>query len=471
MGKGSYGICPSCLKYKYLNGKTCKTCTYSIGRCLICKKESTIYVDGLCYLCYQDRQVGFKIDEQIKKFVPKNDYNRQLFELYLSYIKRYRLQYYHVKTTNELIKVLQQEKIETIKGWHEIYILSDRYLVMQKPHKLQGCVFIKIGLMLSELGIIPPREKDIDHELQEKLSYFTTDNIKFFVNDLLKINTSKRTIIHILSDLKKLEKFMRDGFSIYSLYMTNHFHLLNFFDSQFELISSIQNRRKIYLNIKRFYSWGLLNRYLNINPMPDIKIGRPAGKLVICSSDQFLKLKNYITSPENNPEKAMLLTLILFFGFSTEQLTYSQLFIQNNKLCIKIRRKKLTKGKKYYCRKELLPLPTNPKWFLELQKRFYHNWAEHYQKVKKTFPNTPLVLPLSNISNRYLNTDTIRNRVMRATVEATGLKIPIRILKQTCGHLYTNKADASILSTLGWSDQFAFQYTWLPRTYFLEDSK
>jgi len=426
-------------------------------------------VDGLCYLCYQDRQVSLKIDEQTRNFVPKNDYNRQLFELYLSYIRRYHLHYYHVRTTRELILVLQQEEIETIRGWHNIYVLSDRYLIMQKPRKLQGCIFIKIGLMLSELGIIPPRELDIDHKLQEKISYFATNNIQFFVNDLLKTNTSKATIIHILRDIKKIEQFLINGFGIYSLYLADRFQLLNFFDAQMELIASTQNQRRLYLNIKRFYSWAQLNRHININPMPDIKIGRQAGKLVICSAHQFIKLKNYIRSPETDPEKAMLLALILFFGFSTEQLAFSQVFFQNDSLCIKIRKKRLTKGKKYYCRKELLSLPTNPKWFLDLQKRFYNNWCKHYQKVKKTYASTPLVLSQSNISNRYLNTDTIRKRVASATREATQTPIPIRVLKQTCGHLYTHKADASILSTMGWSEQFAFQYTWLPRIYLSEN--
>ncbi len=32
-----------------------------------------------------------------------------------------------------------------------------------------------------------------------------------------------------------------------------------------------------------------------------------------------------------------------------------------------------------------------------------------------------------------------------------------------CGHLHTKNGDGSVLSTLGWSPNFAFHYTWLPR--------
>ena len=63
MAKGEYGRCPLCGEYKYLNGRTCKTCTYDEGICPTCGRTAKIYVDGLCYLCYQDRQVLKAINE------------------------------------------------------------------------------------------------------------------------------------------------------------------------------------------------------------------------------------------------------------------------------------------------------------------------------------------------------------------------------------------------------------------------
>ena len=206
------------------------------------------------------------------------------------------------------------------------------------------------------------------------------------------------------------------------------------------------------------------------DPCPDLKLGKPSKKLLICSNDQLLNIKNYVRHRDTDPERSLLLSLVLFFGFSTADLSQAQIVIQEDKLHIKLRRKQLTKGKRYYYRKELIQLPLKPKWFLNLQKRFIHNWSEHFKRVKKTYPNTPLVLPYSNISNRYMNTDTVRNRVKLATVEATGNYIPIRVLRQTCGHIYSSKADASILSTMGWSNSFAFHYTWLPRTYYRSET-
>ncbi len=90
----------------------------------------------------------------------------------------------------------------------------------------------------------------------------------------------------------------------------------------------------------------------------------------------------------------------------------------------------------------------------------------HYSKVKKNYPLTPLLLPKHNHYNRYLHTCTVRKRVREASTEATGSAIPIRVLRQTCGHIYSSNSDASLLSTMGWSSQFSFDYTWLPRSYY-----
>ena len=78
----------------------------------------------------------------------------------------------------------------------------------------------------------------------------------------------------------------------------------------------------------------------------------------------------------------------------------------------------------------------------------------------------PLILFQDYRANRPLSDETIRKRVQNATHAATGVEIPSSILRQTCGHIYSTRNDASLLSRLGWSPEFAFQYTWLPRQYF-----
>jgi hypothetical protein len=93
-------------------------------------------------------------------------------------------------------------------------------------------------------------------------------------------------------------------------------------------------------------------------------------------------------------------------------------------------------------------------------------WSTRFEKTKKTYPHHPLLLPYHGHYNRPICTHKVRERLKSATIAATGHYIPARILRQTCGHLYSKNGDASILSRIGWSPQFAFTYTWAPRTYF-----
>jgi hypothetical protein len=355
--------------------------------------------------------------------------------------------------------------IPIIKSWHDVYVLSDLYQIIFNAKKQQGNAFIKIGLMLSELGLLPPRENDMDHILADRLVNFNTSVIESYTSELLKINTSKATVEKYLTILLSLESMGIRDFNINSLLLLNQFQISSYLDQQTNVLKSLQQKRKIFLIVRKFYDWAVFNKHININPVVYPSPSREASRLVICNDHQLLLIQNYIRNSNTNSELAFLLSLIIFFGFTTKQLAQSQLMIQNDVLCIKLNRYSLTKGKKYYNRKELLQLPQKPQWFFNLQKRFYKDWLEHYSKVTKTFPGTPLVLSNSNISNRYLHTSTVCNRIKKATAEAIGHTIAGRILRQTCGHIYSSKADSSILATLGWSDQFAFHYSWLPRTY------
>lgn len=436
------------------------------GVCSVCNREAKFHVNDRCKYCCQESLRFYKLKKIEECFIPLNDYNKQIFHLYLTYIRRRRVYSHHVKTTTALVAVLQVENIPVITSWLDISILSEKYLIMDIPANLYGCAFYKIGDILFEIGVIPSLKNDIDYHVNHYLSFFSSPEIKDYANSLLKINTAMKTVVNILCMLIKLENFSRQNFKITSLTQLNEFHIAQFLDQQMKQINSLVNKRKLFLNIRRFYRWAILNKYIIINPVPNMILKKPPGRLLICSEEKLVQIEKYIKNKETNPERALLLTLVIFFGFSTHQLAESQLVVQGNILYIKIKRSKLTKGKKYYNRKELLELPQNPKWFFDLQKRFFTNWSCHYQNLIKPYPNSPLLLPMHNLHNRSLSTPVARKRVIEATIEATGCSIPIRVLRQTCGHIYASKADSSILSSLGWSEDCAFSYSWLPRTFY-----
>ena len=145
---------------------------------------------------------------------------------------------------------------------------------------------------------------------------------------------------------------------------------------------------------------------------------------------------------------------------------HAQVSQGESSLQLTLRRPKKTRGKKFYNREQILKLPSEPTWFLELQKRFTETWTEHRSKIKSPCLYAPLILPRNHHHNRPPSDTLVQRRINRATLAATGQPIPTRILRQTCGHIYSMNNDASMLSRLGWSTSFSFQYTWRPRCYF-----
>jgi hypothetical protein len=465
------GTCSLCHQYRWLNSYSgpCKPCSYPLGKCLACSELRKIYVQGHCYLCYQDQRVKEKLKSIESNFLPLNEYNRQLFDLYLTYVRRYRLQYIHVKQAQALVNLLQTEKISALLTWAQVHHWYQKYPLPNSKSKNNGSAFYKIGYMLQELGILPPKEDERHLQFNNLLNVFNDKELKWiqsFLRDLKKTKPSQSTQFDYLRILKyfkiRLEKYHPDV----SLLQANQRQIELYIDELFAQGVHLSYVRKTRAYLNKVFKWCQLARLIHTNPCKNIIVRREPPQVTVCSEEQIKKLFAFVKNPSSSPEQAFLLSLILFFGLNTENLTHAKLSFQNDSLTLLLRRKALTKGKRYYNREESLHLPTKPPWFLKLQKRFYKKWLEHYEKIKKSYPNYQLTLPYHNHYNRTLHKHTVLKRVKKATLEATGVVIPPRVLKQTCAHIYSRNQDASLLSRLGWSPQFAFCYTWLPRRYF-----
>ena len=160
------GICPSCREWRWLGGKgrRCKPCAYPRGVCG-CGHVGRIYVDGLCYCCYSHRQVAKRLDAMQQLFQPKSEYNQHLFSLYLTYIRRYRLFYFHAKQAARLRMILEREAWPRIRNHADIYALSAQYPLLHPNGKANGCAVKKIGFMLEELGVLAANADDLSYVL------------------------------------------------------------------------------------------------------------------------------------------------------------------------------------------------------------------------------------------------------------------------------------------------------------------
>jgi len=349
----------------------------------------------------------------------------------------------------------------------EVYRLAEEYPLTHKPNSTKGAAFLKIGYMLQELGVLPPKDEEYSRQqesLESKINPTSVLHVQSFLSHLQETKRAKTTLLGYLLAFKNFTEWLRNNDLTTDLLLVNATIILRYLDFLSDKKLSYQNDS--FAALRRFYRWLKHQKLLLTNPCVGIRLGRMQLKLCIVAEKELSQIVDFIKDPATNPEQAFLIALVLFFGLTTEDLRFAKVMLQNNLLCLVLRRKVTTAGHQFYNRDQILKLPTKPDWFIALQQRFYKNWLEHFSKIKRSYPHEHLILPYHNHYCRPLSDRCAALRFQKATLAACGLKIPARILRQTCGHLHTKNGDASALTRLGWSTQFAFYYTWLPRTFF-----
>jgi site-specific recombinase XerC len=321
--------------------------------------------------------------------------------------------------------------------------------------------------MLQELGVLPPKNEEYSRQrenLEIKINPSSLPHAQAFLAHLQKTKRAKTTLLGYLLAFKNFTEWLAANEIATDLLSVHRPIILRYLD--FLSNSKLSYQHSNFVALRRFYCWLKYQKLVMANPCTGIHLGRSQLKLCIIDDDKLSQIVSFIKNPATDPEQAFLIALVLFFGLTTEDLRFAKLMLQNNVLCLVLRRKATTAGHQFYNRDQILKFPTKPDWFLPLQRRFYKNWLEHFLKIKRSYPHEHLLLPYHNHYCRPLSDGCVTKRFQKATLAACGLKIPPRILRQTCGHLHTKNGDASALTQLGWSPQFAFHYTWLPRTFF-----
>lgn len=466
------GICPNCGKDRWLDGKggRCRACTHPITICLKCGITRRIWVEGLCSVCYEDRQTRAKLIKWHKNWNTTYPYNAQLMELYITYISRYQLKYVHFCQAKQLGELFQSQPCPTLTHWHQIYKIALKYPLKFRPTSRGGVVWRKIGYMLQELGVLPPRDHEYEFQIEAKIQQFDSQistHIAGFQKKLSKSRSSGKTCMDYLASFSLLDQWIKTNYPNSSLLHVNTKIFEKYFLSiEFKSPSYLQ---RTWYYFRRFYRYLMQERAILCDPIQNVTISNVPKKLTVCDNAQIQKLVKWIKDPSTPSEQAMLLSLILFFGLSIQDIRLATFCIdEKSQFSIIHHRTPRTKGRRYYNRPQKLILPQIPDWFFSLQKRFYLQWLERLKEVKFTYPRQSLILIPKGHHNRPPSDVYVASLIAKATEAALGQSIPCRILKQTCGHIYSAKGDASILSQLGWSPSFAFNYTWLPRTYFTQ---
>lgn len=439
--------------------------------CEICQRKVIVYLKTkrkniYCPKCVNQNRLKrqlHSLEIEASLLLKVNKYNQDLYKLYLDYTKRYYLKPCLIKQAHDLLIYLSSTSISPMSTWEKVYLESKKYGEKYKiTMGLTGSPFVKIGKMLVELGVLPPKSEDYSQYYLRVFSKFTNekiDTMESFAKFKKNKNTSDKSII------LSLERIL--AFHLWSdvdLFLINQNDIQNYIIYMQSNSKTQHHVVSVYSVLYIFYKWCKFEKIVLSNPLEGIKISRPIRKVIVCDDHTIRKLMGFIQNQESNPEQAFLLTLILIWGLKSEDLSHAKIDITNNIFKIILRRKKLS-NIKYYNQKQILHLPQSPEWFFTLQKKFYSKWAIQYGQRKKSCPNYYLMLPRYR-SVQTLSKGTIKARVFEATTAAVGKKIPLSVLRKTCGHLHSTSSDASILSTLGWARESSFKYTWMPRVFF-----
>ena len=438
--------------------------------CPSCFKPHSFFHRAICLRCHERYLTAKRLDELESGLKPANEYNSILFNLYLSYIRKMKLRASHGHQAAKLKGILESEKIPVITCWAEIDRLSSKYQLWDLPENKTGCAFKKIGKMLNGLGILDVSWKEgKESRRQDKVLAQISPKVAVAARDFIKVlirqNRSQRTATIYLEHICKLELWLRSVSSDYGAMLLSVSDFESYLDYLREKKYSKNQIYSHYCSLNKFYRWCVFEKIILNNPAEQVSVSKPYRSLEICSEADLKTLRAYVKNTETDPSDAFLISLVLYFGFTIEQLCLAQLAPRNGEvLKIILATRQQTYSRRYKRRQDHLDLPSTPAWFLKIQQRYDRYWCERYKEIQHISLRRPLFLQHKKCSNTPIEPSVLEGRLRRATKRALdGRSISWRILHSSCGVLYTRYQDASILTRLGWSPPQASHYVYITK--------
>lgn len=445
--------------------------------CYHCADTRFLYLNGLCWRCYQELVAGATIRRIEADFKPASDYNAYIFDLFLKYIRRYQINFLFAGQARILSRLLEKMPLTPFASWKDIYDLQAQNVFDLDAKNLKvlkqfGCPLIKIGYMLEELGAIGSRSDMTSRVLESLVKHFEGDlrtTVLEFADFLRQRGRTERAVINYLKEIKSLKKWLAGSDGNQAVTALNGPQAGKYLSFIQKNAPSPHVVYRIFCSLNVFYRYLLNKKRIFQNPFEKIRVTKPISSHRVCTPQQIKQLKAFTKNPSAEPELAMLIALALFWGLTLEELAFASIDFDKDQMRIILREKKRT-FQNSHARKDIV-LPKSPKWLLSLQKRFYERWKEKYSKLKQTFPRTPLFIRSTGYYNRAVSRTWIESRIFQATEIATGRRINPSVLRQTCGYIFVKGNDGSLLRELGWSRETAFNYTWMPIRYVSDSDK
>lgn len=290
------GVCQRCGQLRTLASLVlghCKPCGYIQDNCVRCLAYRKIYVSGRCYGCYQDDLVRIRLEKIESRFVnPASLYNQHLFGLYLTYVRRYRMSYDHVRPTRLLAEYLTQTPLRPIRSWNAVIQLSRAHPLTRSPGRPahdNGCAWTKIGYMLQELGVLGPKSGESQNQIQSRLEDLDSKTAALVTDFSQQLKKSGRTDLTLLRHLSLLRTFSHWLAALdppETLLLANQMSI----ECYLEFMTRAYSQAYVVTSFRRlaaFYRWAKRQNLILQDPTQEIRLSRPTEKILICSKTQF----------------------------------------------------------------------------------------------------------------------------------------------------------------------------------------
>jgi len=314
-----------CVRKSHCSANPFRSFDFTLYRrlCPRCEKVKVIPRPSTeCRLCIVDRRMISYIESFRKELPGEPSYHHYLFDVYLRYIKRYRVTHTSWIESKSFLKLLMGREISPLLSWEHIDRESASYRSWFGKRVLKGCPFVKVGHVLEELGVIPIRHLDEATILEraiKRLSPHLEPVVREYVRQLRRRQRRATTAHQAVLKILFFEQWL----------MKNH-PKADFFSiaekSAADYLAQVRtgSRDSRHGGLRNFFRWCVFRGLSEKNPFLSIGRSKVLHELKICSPDQTMRLIRYIKSQAADPADELMIALCLFWGFGRRQLQHSR---------------------------------------------------------------------------------------------------------------------------------------------------
>ena len=166
----------------------------------------------------------------------------------------------------------------SILGFENYTLFEKGHPLPNTPRKKNGNAFIKIGYMLQELGVLPPKVDEMGRQIETLFASFDEQELKWigpFFKALEKSNRALSTLRNYLMTLRDFNIWLQEKGALLSV---NHILIERYLDSLFENGFKLKYVRDTRGCLNKIYDWCCLERLILSNPCEKVKVQRePLG--------------------------------------------------------------------------------------------------------------------------------------------------------------------------------------------------